>query len=276
MTNPRILLIGLAVVAFTGCASLPENTERSEQDPWERYNRAMYQFNDAVDRAVLKPVAKGYRAITPDPVEQGVSNFFSNLSYPLVIVNQLLQGDFLDALSDTGRFLVNSTIGVGGIFDPATHFGLEANNEDFGQTLGRWGVPSGPFVVLPFLGPSTVRDTGALAADFQYDPMVQLFDEPERYYVWALGIVNMRAELLDLDAQLQSAYDPYAFIRDAYLQRREYLVHDGNPPLDEDYYDDLYEDFDSFEDMPDGDERTEEPAEAGSEDREVDETSGEQ
>ncbi|HLU62543.1 MAG TPA: VacJ family lipoprotein [Gammaproteobacteria bacterium] len=276
MKSLRFPALVLMALIFSGCASLPENSERSEQDPWERYNRAMYQFNDSVDRAVLKPVAKGYRAITPDPVEKGVSNFFSNLSYPLVIVNQLLQGDFLDALSDTGRFLVNTTIGIGGIFDPATHFGLEAHNEDFGQTLGRWGVPSGPYLVLPFLGPSTVRDTGALVADFQYDPMVQLFDEPERYYVWALGIVNMRAQLLDLDPQLQSAYDPYAFIRDAYLQRREYLVHDGNPPRDEDYYDDLYEDFDSFEDIPD--EETEEPAEAGSEEGEEtsEEVSGEE
>lgn len=236
------------LLTLTGCATLPEGTQRSEQDPWERYNRAMYQFNDKVDRAVLRPVAKGYRAVTPKPVQRGVSNFFDNLSYPIVAANQLLQGNLGNAANDFGRFLVNTTVGIGGIFDPASRMGLERNNEDFGQTLGAWGVPSGPYVVLPLLGPSTVRDGVGTYVDSQVDPLIHLLDSPERYYLIGLRVVDLRTQLLDLDEQLQSAFDPYAFMRDAYLQRREYLVHNGVPPRDDSYYDDLYEDFDAFDD----------------------------
>lgn len=243
-------LIFLPFVLATACASLPEGTERSERDPWERYNRSMYTFNDTVDRAVLRPAAKGYRAVTPDFIEYGISNFFSNLSYPVVIVNQLLQGDFGDGLRDTGRFAVNTVLGIGGLFDPATNMGLEANNEDFGQTLGVWGVSEGPYLVLPFLGPSTVRDTAGSYTDSEINPMFEYFEEPDRYYLLALRIVDLRAQLLDLDAQLQSTYDPYTFMRDAYLQRREYLVNDGNVEQ-QDYYEDIYDDFEDFEDFED-------------------------
>ncbi|MBW3566829.1 MAG: VacJ family lipoprotein [Proteobacteria bacterium] len=240
----------LSLVLATACASLPEGTERSEHDPWERYNRAMYTFNDAVDQAVLRPTAKGYRAVTPDFLEHGISNFFSNLSYPVVIVNQFLQGDFGDGLRDTGRFAINTVLGIGGLFDPATGMGLEANNEDFGQTLGVWGVSDGPYLVLPFLGPSTVRDTAGSYIDSEINPMFEYFEEPDRYYLLALRIVDLRAQLLDLDAQLQTTYDPYTFMRDAYLQRREYLVNDGKVEQ-QDYYDDIYDDFEDFEDFED-------------------------
>lgn len=234
---------------LSGCASLPEGTERSENDPWERYNRAVFAFNDSVDKAVLRPVAKGYRAVTPDPVEHAVSNFFDNLTYPLVILNQFLQGDFGDGARDTGRFLFNTVYGLGGIFDPATTIGLEQNNEDFGQTLAVWGVPDGPYFVLPFLGPSTVRDTAGTWVDSELDPMFEVFGEPEKYWLLGLRIVDLRAQLLDFDSQLNATYDPYTFMRDAVLQRRQYLIHDGNPPLTDDYYDDLYEGFDDFEDF---------------------------
>lgn len=244
--SPRVL--PLTMLLLSACASLPEGSERSEKDPWERYNRAMHEFNDAVDRSVLRPVAKGYRAVTPDPVENGVSNFFDNLTYPLVILNQFLQGDFGDGFRDTGRFLFNTVYGLGGIFDPATGVGLERHNEDFGQTLGVWGVPNGPYLVLPFLGPSTVRDTAGTYVDGQLDPMFEYFSEPEEYYLLGLRIVSLRASLLDFDSQLTATYDPYAFMRDAVLQRREYLVHDGNPPRSPDYYDDLYEDLEEFDD----------------------------
>lgn len=239
------------LLLLPGCATLPEGTQRSEDDPWERYNRAMHAFNQSVDRAVLRPVAKGYRNVTPDPVEHAISNFFSNLSYPVVILNQLLQGDLKEGASDLGRFVFNSVVGIGGLFDPASHVGLEAHNEDFGQTLAVWGVPDGPYLVLPFLGPSTVRDGVGTYADGQVNPMFEVFDEPEKYYALGLRIVDLRAQLLDLDAQLQSAYDPYAFMRDAYLQRREYLVHDGNLPQDQDYYDDIYEDLEDYDDFED-------------------------
>jgi len=267
---PRIIILSLLLLS--GCATLPEGTRRSEQDPWERYNRAMYQFNDSVDQAVLRPVAKGYRAVTPDAVEHGISNFFNNLSYPIVIVNQFLQGDLLDGLRDTGRFAVNTVLGLGGIFDPASRMGLEANNEDFGQTLGAWGVPAGPYFVLPFLGPSTVRDTAGTYADSEINPMFEYFEEPDRYYLLALQVVDLRAQLLDLDSQLRSTYDPYAFMRDAYLQRREYLVNDGNVQQ-QDYYDDIYDDFEEFEDPVD--EEAGEPGVPGDDSQQPDDESDE-
>lgn len=239
------------VATVTACAALPEHSKPSEDDPWERYNRAMYQFNDSLDRAVLRPVAKGYTRVTPEPVQRGVSNFFDNLTYPLVAANQLLQGNFGNAASDTGRFLVNTVVGIGGIFDPATSLGLPRHNEDFGQTLGVWGATSGPYIVLPLLGPTTVRDGIGTAVDAQVDPLFYVLDSPERYYLIGLRAIDLRAQLLDLDGQLQSTFDPYTFMRDAYLQRREYLVHNGSPPRDESYYDDLYEDFDSFDDYDD-------------------------
>lgn len=243
---PRLLL---SAILLSGCASLPEGTERSEKDPWESYNRAVHAFNDTVDRAVLRPVAQGYRTITPDPVETGVSNFFDNITYPVVIVNQFLQGDFGDGVRDTGRFLFNTIFGIGGIFDPATHIGLEENSEDFGQTLGVWGVPQGPYLVLPFLGPSTVRDTFGTYADSEMDPSLRFLDSPEKYYLLGLRIIDLRAQLLDIDSQLTNTFDPYAFLRDAYLQRREYQVHDGNLQQNTDFYDDLYDDLYEPEDM---------------------------
>ena len=259
------LLVLLTCLSLGACASLPEGTQRSEDDPWERYNRAVYQFNDAVDSAVLRPVAKGYRYITPDPLEQGFSNFFSNLALPLVALNQFLQGDFGEGTSDIGRFLLNSTLGFGGFFDPASDIGLTDHDEDFGQTLAVWGVPSGPYLQLPFLGPSTVRDTFGSYADGQIEPLYQYIDEPEKYYLIVLNVVQQRAQLLSLDEQLRNAYDPYTFMRDAYLQRREFLIYDGNPPV-EDYYDDLYGDFEDFEDPqpPAEDEPPAEDSDAGS------------
>ncbi len=256
--SSRRVLSLLLLLLLSACASLPEGSKRSDKDPWERYNRAMFEFNDAVDKAVLRPVAKGYRAITPDPVERSITNFFDNLAYPLVIVNQFLQGDFRDGFRDTGRFLFNSVYGLGGLFDPATGVGLEKNNEDFGQTLGVWGVPNGPYVVLPLIGPSTVRDSIGTYADSQGDPMWELFGDPERYYLLGLRIIDIRAQLLDFDSQLDATYDPYTFMRDAVLQRREYLVHDGNPPQQDydDLYDDLYEDIEDFEDDPAPEEET--------------------
>lgn len=245
------LLVLLSLLTLQACASLPEGTQRSEDDPWERYNRAIYTFNDAVDSAILRPTAKGYRYITPDPVEQGISNFFSNLGTPLVALNQFLQADFVEGFSDLGRFLINSTIGIGGLFDPATEIGLVDHNEDFGQTLAVWGIPSGPYLQLPLLGPSTLRDTFGVLGDSQIEPLYQYIDEPEKYYLIVLNVINQRAQLLSLDERLSAAYDPYTFLRDAYLQRREFLIHDGNPPVDDAYYDDLYEDFDDFEDYDD-------------------------
>jgi phospholipid-binding lipoprotein MlaA len=224
-----------ALALLAGCATTNMGTPG---DPLERMNRATHRFNDAVDRAVLKPVATGYRDHVPQVIRTGVNNFLDNLAFTTTIVNDLLQLKIKDTLIDVGRFTVNSTLGIGGILDPATHFGIPRNDEDFGQTLGRWGVPSGPYLVLPFLGPSTIRDAPSFYADVQTDLRVgSWFDSTTEWALVGLSFVNRRAELLPFDASVDSAYDRYAFVRNAWLQRREYQVKDGDVaddiPLDE-------------------------------------------
>lgn len=220
------LLLGL----LAGCATTNLGTPG---DPLERMNRTTHRFNDAVDKAVLKPVAIGYRDHVPQPIRTGINNFLDNLAFPTTIVNDLLQLKLKDMLVDLGRFTVNTTLGIGGIFDPATHFGIPRNDEDFGQTLGRWGVPPGPYLVLPFLGPSTIRDAPSLYADVQTDLRIGTYlDSTTEWALVGLSLVNRRAELLPFDTSLESAYDRYGFVRDAWLQRREYQVKDGNVPDD--------------------------------------------
>jgi len=194
----------------------------------------MYSFNDTVDNLVIKPVATGYSAVLPDPIERGVSNFFSNLDDITVIINDLLQFKFSQALDDMGRFALNSTVGFAGIFDVAGYAGHEKHNEDFGQTLGVWGVDSGSYVVLPFFGPRTTRDTVGLVADIYTDPVTYLDDTSARNALVALQVIDTRANLLGVKTVLkEAAIDEYIYVRDAYLQRRQNLVYDGNPPEEE-------------------------------------------
>jgi phospholipid-binding lipoprotein MlaA len=222
----RYLFLVAVSVIMAGCASAPTK-EPYPGDPFERVNRVTYRFNNALDRAVLRPTAKAYRAVAPQFVETGVSNFFDNLSSPTVLLNDLLQGKFRAALHDTGRFLLNTTVGLGGLFDPASAAGLEKNDEDFGQTLGKWGLNSGPYLILPFLGPSTVRDGFGNLVDQFSDPTIYIEEDKVRWPLKAVGIIDARARLLSVDGTLQEAYDPYAFLRAAFLQRREYQVTDG-------------------------------------------------
>ena len=196
-------------------------------DPLEPINRAIFEFNEVVDDNILEPVAKGYKYVTPDPVEKGISNFFSNLGEINTIANDLLQLKFQQAAKDSLRFVVNSTIGVLGIFDVATPLGLSKNKEDFGQTLGFWGVPNGPYLVLPFLGPSSFRDAPGTFVDYEMSPMEQLHHE-ERQTLRLINIVETRAKLLRATKILDAAAkDKYIFIRESYLQKRESLVRDG-------------------------------------------------
>jgi len=219
-----------AVLALTGCAS----TQTASNDPLEGYNRAMYKFNDAVDTVVLKPVAKGYDTIVPEPISQAISNFFSNLADIGVIINDLLQGKLDQAADDTGRFLLNSTVGFAGILDVATDAGLPKNNEDFGQTLGVWGVEPGAYVVLPLLGPRTVRDSFGLVGDYYSDPVTYVTGPGAENALRGTRLVDDRAELLKVENVLEeAALDEYSYVRDAYLQRRLNLVYDGNPPEDD-------------------------------------------
>ncbi len=222
----RFILPAL-VFALSGCAT----TNGDPRDPLEPLNRGVYRFNDTLDKAVTKPIARGYRAILPKPVRTGVSNFFSNIDDVLVTANNLLQFKFHDAASDFARLLANTTFGIGGLFDVATSFGLEKHNEDFGQTLGYWGIGDGPFLMLPLLGPSNARDTVGSAVQIYADPLRHLDNVRVRNSLAGLRFVNARANLLDAERVLdEAALDPYTFLRDAYLQQRRSLVYDGNPP----------------------------------------------
>jgi phospholipid-binding lipoprotein MlaA len=223
----KYLMLLIAGLMLTGCATLPSD-KPDPRDPWERFNRASFKFNDSLDRAILRPVAKGYVKVTPRVVRTGISNALSNLETVTTIVNDALQGKMKQAGRDSARFLMNSTLGLGGLFDPASAAGLENNDEDFGQTLGKWGVKSGPYLMLPVLGPSTLRDTFARVPDQLTDPVNYLEDDSTRYIIRAFDILDLRADLLSLDEQLARSYDRYAFVRNAYLQRREFKVMDGN------------------------------------------------
>ena len=229
------LILILALLA--GCAANPPNYPQSRNDPLQRMNRNIFRFNDALDRGVAKPVAKAYRAATPQFVRTGIGNFIANLAMPRTLLNDLLQGKLRAALSDTGRLLLNSTMGIGGLFDVATKAGIDHNDEDFGQTLGKWGVPPGPYLVIPFLGPSDLRDGPSRVVDVYSNPA--LYANNEAAWIYAgVGLVNARYELLPLDPTIDKAFDKYAFMREAYLQNRAYKVSDGAvdeaPPDDPD------------------------------------------
>jgi len=220
----------LLLLVLTGCASTGD-----PRDPLEPFNRGMQKFNDTMDDYLMKPVAKGYQWITPAFVDQGVSNFFSNVGDIAVTVNDLLQLKLKHSGQDAARFLVNTTVGVGGLVDVASKIGLEKHNEDFGQTLAVWGVPEGFYLVLPFLGPSTPRDAvGSVADGFMNPISYTIF--PARIALYGLKTVDMRADLLSASEILdEAALDRYEFIRNAYLQRREYLIYDGEPPIEDDF-----------------------------------------
>jgi phospholipid-binding lipoprotein MlaA len=230
MLKARYARAALGIVCFlsvSACVTLPPNSQRSPQDPWESWNRGVYRVNDKLDRAVAKPVARTYVRIVPQPIRTGVTNFFENLDTPTVMINDALQGKFLAAGNDLGRFLFNSTVGLAGLLDPATSAGMAKNNEDFGQTLGHWGVHPGPFVELPILGPSDLRDAPSKVVDSYTNPRQYVHNSYVKYGLWLPSLVDTRARLLPLDETLKNVYDPYAFVRDAYLQRRAYLVSDG-------------------------------------------------
>lgn len=207
-------------------------------DPWEGFNRSVFKFNDRLDRYALKPVAKGYRKVTPRQLRSGITNFFRNLKMPVVLLNDLLQGKVRAAGHDLSRFFVNSTLGFVGFVDASTVLGIPRNDEDFGQTLGVWGVPNGPYLVLPFLGPSTVRDGAGFGVDVVTDPVTLEFEEGVTAGLWVAKVVNVRANLLDVEEIVQG--DRYLFMRDLYLQSRDFAVKDGrmesDPFLDDESY----------------------------------------
>jgi phospholipid-binding lipoprotein MlaA len=223
------LVAAFALAAFaSGCATTGQT---SKKDPWEGMNRATHGFNMAVDEAVLKPVATAYVKVVPGFAREGVNNFFGNLQDLGTGINNILQGKVGDGFSDLARLGVNTTLGVFGLWDVATPMGLEKHEEDFGQTLGKWGVPSGPYFVIPLLGPSTLRDAPARYVDPQYFWGRYIDDEVVSYILLGLDVTRTRANLVQAESVLdQAAIDRYSFIRDAWLQRRRSQVYDGSPP----------------------------------------------
>ena len=222
----------------TNDETLVISTEKQKNaDPLEKFNRKVYRFNNALDRKVLKPIAKRYVKYVPKKVRRGVRNFIANLREPTTIVNGILQGKPNQAAQDTLRFTINSTFGLLGIFDVAAHLKMPRNKEDFGQTLGKWGVPSGPYMVLPLFGPSNARDLTGLIPQYLYTDLNSSIDNGGlRFGVFAAGAVDTRANLLSLDDVLQSQLDPYVFIRESYTQRRIRDINDGKLEDDDDEF----------------------------------------
>ena len=239
----RLSLSLLLVATCCACTSIPPE-QRTETDPWEPMNRSIYRFNDAVDKSTLRPLAKGYQAITPSVVRTGIGNFFDNLSTPASIINNFLQGKPSRGLSETARFVVNSTVGIGGLLDVATASGVEEYDEDFGQTAAVWGIPEGPFVMLPLLGPRNLRDALTLPLDMAANPIYHYDNSSVKDPLQVLRIVDLRYQLLTIEKLLDGSKDPYVTLRESYRQNREFEIFDGDPPEDEDDYFDEFLDED--------------------------------
>jgi phospholipid-binding lipoprotein MlaA len=233
------------LIAFlTACSSLPTGTERSPADPWEPFNRSIFSFNEGLDDYVLKPISEGYRFVLPKLVREGISNFFSNYRDIYTALNNLLQGNIDLAFSDLIRVMVNTIFGLGGTIDMATPAGLEKHTADFGQTFGVWGVPSGPYVVLPFFGPSSVRDTFGTAADLESDYLFSFVSNIGlRNTITGIRVVNARNNYFEAGELVEgAAIDKYSFLRDSYIQRRQYQIdkakqgEETKPPVYENMY----------------------------------------
>ena len=231
------LLVGLTWLGVSGCASL--DAEQGEvSDPLQPFNRSMFEFNQFVDTYAARPLARGYQKITPEPVDRGITNFFSNLDEVPTALNNLLQFKFREAFGDLGRLVVNTTVGILGFRDVATGMGLEKHEEDFGQTLGKWGIAPGPYLVLPIIGPRNVRDAVGFGVDWVSNPIYyRIGDNSVGWAMWILRYVDHRSDLLRTQKVLEAAaIDPYIFTRDSYMQRRKYLVYDGNPPMEDELF----------------------------------------
>lgn len=234
--SPRLRagLLTACLVVLGGCTIAAPRTD----DPYEKFNRRVYAFNDAADKAVIRPVAAGYRKITSQNARRLISNFFANIKMPITIVNDVLQAEPRSAVRNTGRFAINTTLGFLGLFDPASEMKLPPDETDFGVTLAKWGVPEGPYLVLPLIGSTTARDVWRMPVDNWFDPLGwyarehRNLDVAERYAPNLFYLVTLRARGIDAEGLLEGVYDPYVFYRDAYRQRRLYNIYDGNPPVE--------------------------------------------
>jgi phospholipid-binding lipoprotein MlaA len=242
----RCVVVALAIGAVSGCAtSIPAapKDQRAASDPWEPMNRRLNALNDNIDKVTFKPLAKVYEAVFPQIMRRGINNFSKNLLIPLSVVNNLLQGKLKNGLSETGSFLANSTVGIGGLIDVGSDMGLERHREDFGQTLAVWGVPDGPYVFIPLLGPRTLRDATMIPLNFAADPLFHLEHDRTRQTIYFIRAVDVRAQLFTAEAVIEDSCDRDLSIRESYLQNRQFLIYDGDPPEDEDFYDDFEDDF---------------------------------
>jgi phospholipid-binding lipoprotein MlaA len=229
-----ILWSAAVLLLLAGCASTYQRLDNmAKTDPLEPVNRVMYRINDVGDRYALRPVAKGYQKAFPRVIRMGVGHFFDNLTYPLVFVNDFLQGKPRQGSADAARFLVNTIVGLGGLFDAASELGLAPHEEDLGQTLAVWGAPAGPFLMVPLLGPRTTTHLVGWFGESYISPVSQYNNSDVRTALLALQTIHRRSTLLSVDEELRKAFDPYVFIRDAYLQNRNYQIHDGNVPEDD-------------------------------------------
>lgn len=244
LMRPSVLVTMVLTLLLSACAHTGGAQEQADVDPWEPFNRKVFTFNEKVDQAVIKPVARGYRRVVPSSVRKGVGNVFRNLTEPTTIVNDLLQGKFAQAGDDFFRFLINSTFGVLGWHDVATPLGMERHEEDFGQTFSVWGFARGPYLVLPLLGPSTVTDgVGYLPYTLYTDPRTMDGYTTQTFTLLGVDTIDSRARLLGASDVVELQLDPYVFRRETYLQRREQLIHDGDPPgdeFDDDFFDDEF------------------------------------
>lgn len=250
MPTPRltsVVAVCALLLALGGCATHPAapKDQRSPADPWEPLNRQIHGFNDGLDKVTFKPVAKAYEFVIPQFMRTGVTNFSRNLRTPLNMVANLLQGKFKNTFTETGRLVINTTIGIGGLFDIATDAGIERKSEDFGEAFGYWGIPDGPYVVVPFLGPRTLRDAVAIPLNLFLDPLWHYDNAPVRDRVYVLRLIDVRQRLFAAEDLIKDSPDKYVTIRESYLQNRLYLIYDGFPP-EQDPYEDL-EDFEDFE-----------------------------
>ena len=230
------------IVALLLMSPAGADVEADARDPFESWNRAVHGFNMTLDEHIVEPAARGYTRVVPGPIQRRVSNFFSNLQLPLSVVGGILQGDVRKAVTDTSRFAFNSTIGIGGLFDPATAMGMEYQQEDIGQALESWGWRDSPYIVLPFLGPTTV----AQFPDRVLSPMTGpwVMGDYWQPYMWVISGLDSRAQLLDASGALEGlSSDSYVLMREAFLERRRYLLHDGDPPVDDEFDDFFGDDF---------------------------------
>ena len=236
------ILIIFTLILLSGCSYQNELTN-DPKDPLENRNRSIYAFNENMDEAILEPAADGYNYITPNFLQRGFNNFFGNVNYPITIINQLLQGNLEELLQDTLRFTINTTIGVFGLFDPASSIGFPEHDEDFGQTLAVWGVPEGPYLMLPFFGPKTLRSLTGDFTDVLFNPLLNIDDTNLKIKINLINILQDRSDLSTIEEELDNSFDPYQFIKDSYIQNRNYKINNGDITDDDEELDFDFDDF---------------------------------